>query len=148
MEITLLRNTENRDNPEGWGSELCFESTQQHGTAKASGSAWGGATRFPGSWQPPARSMGQRGPPVLVPSCSLPLGATPCSDTACPLTVAILDPEGLWNRERRPMLLLLESSTAERHQLETPENSRHQNKTVFCFPSGFLWERKLMLEVF
>lgn len=134
---------ESRDNPEGWGSEIGYEFTQQCKTAKP-GSAWGGATTFLGSWRPPTGSTGQRGPPVSVPSCSLQLGPTLCPDTACPLTVATLDPKELQSRERLSALLLLKlpKDISWTHQKvprsEWPKNRGYQIKTVFCIPSGFL----------
>lgn len=131
---------ENRDNPDGWGSETGYELTQQQQTA--SGTARGDATTFLGSWWLPEVSMGQRRPPVLVPSCSLQLGAALSPYSACSLIATTLA------AEQREVISTAATQlrTAQRHQLETPEvpcskgsdNSGYQYKTVFCFPSGFL----------
>lgn len=141
---------ENKDNPEQRGSEIGYELTQQHETVKAPGSAQGGTSTFLGSWQPPARSMGQRGPPVPVPSCSLQLGAT--QTQAVPLLWPLLTQRG-YGAEKGDQHCCystweLPKDISWRHQKapcgEAPENSGYRSKTVFCFPSGFLWERKLM----
>lgn len=106
---------ENRDNPDGWGSETGYELTQQQETA--SGSAPGDATTFLGSWWLPEVSMGQRRPAVLVPSCSLQLGATLSPYTACSLTAATLAP----GQRKVTSTAATQLRTAQRHRLETPE---------------------------
>lgn len=111
---------ESRDNPEGWGSEIGYEFTQQCKTAKP-GSAWGGATTFLGSWRPPTGSTGQRGPPVSVPSCSLQLGPHPMPRYGLSPYCGHSWPKGA--TKQRKVISTAATQTAQRHQLDTPESA-------------------------
>ena len=116
---------ENRADPEGWGSEVGYELTQQHEAAKA----WQCPRRchhISRQLLAPGREHRAKGPTVSVSFCSLQPGVTLCPDTACPLTMATLGPERLRSRKRWPALLLRKLRTAQRHQLETPESALQQ----------------------